>query len=408
MGSRDECLSCAWVLSSGQNIDDSKSNLEWARLVGCTEPSIRRHKKHMVTGASGYRWEAGDTDFEGVSPATDKPLDGNDVEKFILSKGLNPAEWDYTWRFSEWEQYSAKAGLRTLHAFKVSGKRKLVRNDLTVDPAVFKDVLDKFKYVPAKQAGTGGSGILVATDFQLGKTDWNGGSEDTIEQVLTSFHRAAARAVELGLSEVVIVDAGDPIENIYSTSNQLATNDLSLPLQVAQVFHLMLEGIRILSEVVPVRYVAVSSNHGQHRIGQKAAGGHVHDDWGLALAKMIRSATKVPVTIPEMYHESLVFEASGTTLGVVHSHQAGGPDKIGDWWARQSHGNMPTSTARILLAGHWHSFRIYQSGDARWVFVGPASDRGSSWFTNMRGEQSTSGMMFFRTQDNLWSDVAIL
>lgn len=416
MKSRKDCLTCAWSKKTGMVIDGSHSNYQWAAIVGTSEGSIRRHKKHVAEGKteltfetpSGYKWDLGDSTFEGVSPATEKALTSDDVAQFILSKGLNPEDWDYTWRFSEWEQFSAKNGTRTLHAIKVSGRRKIVHNELAVDPKLFKDVLDKFQYIPAEKAGDGGSGILMATDFQLGKTDWNGGSPETIEQVLTSFHKAAARAKELNLSEVCIVDAGDPIENIYSTSSQIATNDLSLPLQVAQVFHLMLEGIRIISSVVPVRYVAVSSNHGQHRTSLKGAAGHVHDDWGIALAKMIQSSTNIPVIIPEPFHESLVFEASGSMLGVVHSHQAGGPDKIGDWWARQSHGNMPTSQARILLCGHWHSFRMYQSGDARWIFVGPASDRGSSWFTNIRGESSESGMLFFRTQNNLWSDVSIL
>lgn len=416
MKSRKDCLTCAWSKKTGMVIDGSHNNYQWAAIVGTSEGSIRRHKKHVAEGKtdltsdipSGYRWDLGDNTFDGVSPATDQALTSDDVAQFILSKGLNPEEWDYTWRFSEWEQFSAKNGTRTLHAIKVSGRRKIVHNELAVDPALFKDVLDKFQYIPAEKAGDGGSGILMATDFQLGKTDWNGGSPETIEQVLTSFHKAAAQAKELNLSEVCIVDAGDPIENIYSTSSQIATNDLSLPLQVAQVFRLMLEGIRIISDVVPVRYVAVSSNHGQHRTSLKGAAGHVQDDWGIALAKMIEASTDIPVIIPEPFHESLVFEASGSMLGVVHSHQAGGPDKIGDWWARQSHGNMPTAQARILLCGHWHSFRMYQSGDARWVFVGPASDRGSSWFTNIRGESSESGMLFFRTQNNLWSDVSIL
>lgn len=409
------CDTCEWESANNKRIDSNKSNYKLAAEIGVTESSIRRHKKHGEAGRlvdksqpTGYSWNVGSEEFDGTSSFSDKPLSVDDVQKFIASKGLNPEEWDYSWRFSEWEQFSKINGLRTLHAFKVTGKRRPRSGPIVVDPAEFRHILDTFQYVSGKESDIPTSRIVLPADLQLGKTDWNGDHKETIDQVLTSFHKVAEEADRNGNSEIVMVDAGDPIENIYNVSSQLATNSLSLPAQISQAFELMLTGIGILSKVAPVRYVAVPSNHGAHRTGMKAMAGNVHDDWGIALADMIATATDIEVIKPEPFHESLIFEASGSQIGVVHGHQAGGPDKIGDWWKGQSHGNMPTSQARILLAGHWHSFRMYQSGDARWVFVGPSSDRGSSWFTNLRGEWSTSGMLTFQTRDNLWSDPKIV
>ena len=407
--STEQCLACQWEKSTGQRLELTKTNRELGSIVGTTEASIRRHKKHVIPPeATGYSWDVGAEEFSGSSKASYQPLTTDDVQKFIESKGLNPEEWDYQWRFSEWEQFSKTNGLRVLHAFKVGGKRKPKETIYAVDPEEFRSILDTFQYVNGKEDTASGSRILVPTDLQLGKKDWNGDHKETIDQTLTSFHRAAEEADRNGNSEIVMVDAGDPIENIYNVSSQRSTNSLSLPAQVSQAFELMLTGIAILSKVAPVRYVAVPSNHGASRVAIKSMEGDVHDDWGIALADMIRSATNIDVIKPELYHESLIFEASGSQIGVVHGHQAGGPDKIGDWWKGQSHGNMPTSQARILISGHWHSFRMYQSGDARWVFVGPSSDRGSSWFTNSRGEWSTSGMLTFQTRDNLWSDPKIV
>lgn len=403
------CIACQWEVTTGQRLELKKSNTVLGELVGASEAAIRRHKKHVVPEeATGYSWNVGADEFDGSSKASYQPLNTDDVQSFIESKGLNPDEWDYQWRFSEWEQFSKTNGLRTLHAFKVSGKRKPKETLYSVDPEEFRSILDSFQYVSGKEVSGGSSRILVPTDLQLGKKDWNGDHKDTIDQVLTSFHRAAEEAEQNGNCEIVMVDAGDPIENIYNISSQRTTNSLSLPAQISQAFELMLTGIDILSKVAPVRYVAVPSNHGASRVGIKSPEGDVHDDWGIALADMLRVATDIPVIKPDLYHDSLIFEASGSKIGVVHGHQAGGPDKIGDWWKGQSHGNMPTSQARILISGHWHSFRMYQSGDARWVFVGPASDRGSSWFTNTRGEWSTSGMLTFQTRDNLWSDPKIV
>jgi hypothetical protein len=405
----EQCLACQWEKTTGQRLDLTKSNRITAEVVGASEAAIRRHKKHLIpTEATGYSWDVGAEEFSGSSKASYLPLTTDDVQKFIESKGLNPEEWDYQWRFSEWEQFSKTNGLRVLHAFKVGGKRKPKETIYAVDPEEFRSILDTFQYVSGKEDTASGSRILVPTDLQLGKKDWNGDHKETIDQTLTSFHRAAEEADRNGNSEIVMVDAGDPIENIYNVSSQRSTNSLSLPAQVSQAFELMLTGIAILSKVAPVRYVAVPSNHGASRVAIKSMEGDVHDDWGIALADMIRSATNIDVIKPELYHDSLIFEASGSQIGVVHGHQAGGPDKIGDWWKGQSHGNMPTSQARILISGHWHSFRMYQSGDARWVFVGPSSDRGSSWFTNSRGEWSTSGMLTFQTRDNLWSDPKIV
>ena len=259
--------------------------------------------------------------------------------------------------------------------------------------------------------------VVVATDFQIGKTDWHGGTTETHQQVLNSFNGAAIMAESYAVSEIVIVDAGDIIENEYNTSSQIATNDLSLPWQVGAAMQIMLEGIKILAPKAPsIKYVAVSSNHGTHRKGLKSPASDVHSDYGLVIASLLKTALQlnpeafghVEVILPEPYMESVAFETNGSAIGVVHGHQASSPDKIGDWWKGQSHGNMPTADARILICGHWHSFRVQQSGDARWILVGPASDRGSSWFTNIKGESAKSGMMAFLTSDNSWSQLTIL
>lgn len=104
-----ECVTCAWTKGSGVVLDDSKSNGEWAELIGVSEASVRRHFKHagkvnIVVNdlPANAKWEISSDEFDGASPASEFELDVDDVEQFLLSKGLNPAEWDYQWRFSEW------------------------------------------------------------------------------------------------------------------------------------------------------------------------------------------------------------------------------------------------------------------------------------------------------------------
>lgn len=44
----DQCVSCMWEMNTGNKIDSSKSNVEWGRIVGVSEASIRRHRNHRV------------------------------------------------------------------------------------------------------------------------------------------------------------------------------------------------------------------------------------------------------------------------------------------------------------------------------------------------------------------------
>lgn len=345
-----------------------------------------------------------------VEAIRDRPVTLADARDWITSSGDNPDNYRLSIRSIA---YGRDMFSNRMSATPIPGRD----NADTETTADFLDRIRSFTYKPTKHTTRDESLVIVPTDLQLGKVDWNGGTDDTLAQVLTSFHRAAEIAQDERPAEIVIVDAGDIIENIYSTSSQLATNDIDLPRQVSKAMEVMLEGIKILAPHAPtIRYAAVSSNHGAHRLGPKAPAGDVHADYGIAIARILATSLRlneaafghVTVQIPDPYMESLAFETSGTSIGVVHGHQAGNADKIGDWWKGQTHGRMPTADARILIAGHFHSLRVQQSGDARWIMVGPASDRGSSWFTNLKGEQSESGMLSFLTSGNTWRELRII
>lgn len=405
-------------------IKDLKGDLS-SRKVGAkwniAYSAVNKHRRRLRTGEAinqspGKRAPSGESEThnpDGSSSYTrfsEVPWGLDDYRAFIKSKGQDPDEVTFTWGWTS----NPTGGFWN----KLNNVRPKASSEAGVSMEVVERAIKDFSFEPPeKSARTRDSLVVVATDFQIGKTDWHGGTTDTYQQVLTSFNKAAIMAEEYAVSEIVIVDAGDIIENEYNTSSQIATNDLSLPWQVGAAMQIMLEGIKILAPKAPsIKYVAVSSNHGQHRKGLKSSASDVHSDYGLVIANLLGTALQlnpesfghVEVILPEPYMESVAFETSGSAIGVVHGHQASSPDKIGEWWKGQSHGNMPTADARILICGHWHSLRVQQSGDARWIFVGPASDRGSSWFTNIKGESAKSGMLAFLTSVNSWSDLRIL
>lgn len=427
------CVTCLWEASTGRTVDTSISKVAWAAETGVSEAGIRRHLKHGtarvkpdvpiadVKGATGDSFSSKNGTIN-ITKTSDRIIPLSEWLDDLRDDGYDPADFNCSHAHSVWGQRSTESGMVTLYANRfgaVQKSRKEKAEDFDPD-ATMESVLDSvrsFTYIPEPVAYNPESAVIMPADMQIGKVDLNGGSKESTQQALHSFHEFAQFVKEFRPQEICMVDAGDPIENIYNTGSQLGTNDLDLPHQIEAASHIFLEGIKLFAPLAPkVRYAAVTSNHGAHRLGPKAQAGDAHADYGIVIAKMIRNAltlneaafSHVQVQIPDPYMESLYFQTSGTDIGVVHSHQAGGPDKIGTWWAGQSHGNMPVSKARILLAGHWHSLRVVQSGDGRWIMVGPSSDRGSTWFTNLRGEQSQSGMLSFTTSNNAWSNLRIL
>jgi hypothetical protein len=409
-----------WEKLTSTVVDYSRSNIDWAETIGVSEASIRRHFKHSPVRVerpenelpANAKWEFSGEEFSGDSAASLFELDIDDVEAFILGKGLSPAEWDYQWRFSEWEQSSKLHGTRTLHAVKVWGKRKKAEaGAFDIDAAITE--IDAYRWNSADtnliKQNAYGTQVVLANDFQLGKVDWNGGSKETLDQVFQSFVNVRSEANANLVKEIVVIDGGDIIENFYNTPSQRQTNDLSLPKQVLLAYKAMIKGLQMLADGgFKLTYVAVPSNHSRDRMGMQAASGDVHDDWGIVIAKLIEASSDIEVIVPEDYYDSVGFITSNTGIGVVHGHQAGSPDKIGSWWQGQSHGEMPVAHADILVTGHFHSMRVQQSGNKKWIIVGSASDRGSSWFTNNRGEQSVSGMTTFVVRDGMWSDLRIV
>lgn len=346
-----------------------------------------------------------------VTAIRDRPVTLDDARDWITASGDNPDDYVLSIRAIAYGQdlFSNRMSATPKHR----GRERINIADVTDLHAA----IDTYRPVRQVTNTTSTATLVVcAADLQSGKTDFGLKSKDLAERVLQSFHRAAQIAAETEYAEIVIADLGDIVENINSTSSQRGTNDLAITEQIRLARRLMLEGIKLLAPLTPsLVYAAVPSNHGSVRIGPKQPENHVLDDYGIEIAEQLRDVcaesdrlSNVRVVIPAESYESLALETSGTTLGLAHGHQSQGADGLGKWWQGQSHGRMPLSLADIAIFGHFHSFRVQQSGDARWLMVGPASDNGSSWYTNKTGERSVAGMLTFVTSGGDWSDLRIL
>jgi len=402
-------------------LNSDENNVSIGNRFNVSEATVRRHKTKLEHGIetptvhSGESVEERSDGFKEVTAIRNRPVTLADARAWIAATGDNPDEYTLSIR--------AIAYGADMFSNRMSATPKHKRDSSNVLP----DVGDLYAaidtWVPQKpvfreQRNDTNNGTLVvcAADLQAGKTDFGLRSADLTNRVLASFAKAAELAAGTRYAEIVIADLGDIVENINSTSSQRATNDLAITEQIRLARRLMLEGIKMLAPLTDsLVYVAVPSNHGSVRIGPKSPENHVLDDYGIEIAEQLRDVcdesdklSNVTVRIPEQSMETLAYMTSGTTLGFAHGHQAQGADGLSKFWQGQSHGRMPLASADIALFGHFHSLRVQQSGDARWLMVSPASDNGSSWYTNKTGERSKAGMLSFVTADGGWSDLRIL
>ena len=337
----------------------------------------------------------------------DRPVTLTDAREWIAASGDNADDFEISIRSIA---YGVDMFSNRMSATPKKG-RELAKAVAAVDYVKLAERVAGFTYQPARKDFLVDACVLQPTDEQWGKTDFNGGSAETVERVLKSYSGFVDYVREYRPRTILLAKTGDGIENFCSAPGQMHTNDMDLPHQIAAMYGMDLTAVRMFaSEAEKVIAAYVPSNHGAWRSGMKSNAGDAHSDFGIANAKMLRDTLEqfdtlpnVEIVIPELHMESMSVQVSPELrVGLVHGHQAGGSDKIGDWWAKQDHGRMPTWDADVLFVGHWHSYRAYQSGDGRAVFVGPASDPGSSWFSNLKGERATSGMLAVSFEGKRW------
>lgn len=390
------CVSCLWEKETGRKIDTSRSKVAWAEKIGVSEASVRRHLKH-APGAftAAPRAEQPDLGSDDFLTNYDIPIQA------VTSRGMSIRDPET----GSWEKVSWQPNKKALY-----------------DSLKYDDLLDALEgwepEGPSPAFGDRFTSVLNASDLQIGKASQRlGGTPETIARVRQSFEAMRAKLIAGPTPErLLLVDGGDGIENVWNTPSQLVTNDLSVPEQIRVFRRLMLEGIKLLAPLVPeLVYVAVPSNHGHARVGYKADGGTVDADFGLEVSYQLEDAIgenpyldNVSFVRPEPLSEVAEVATSGSSLAFHHGHQSAGPGGHGKWWQGLDHGRMPGWDADILVTAHYHSMRVEQSGNGRWIIGVSSSDAGSDWFTNRTGQSALQGMTAFDVADGQWSNLRII
>lgn len=352
-----------------------------------------------------------------VETSGDTPQTKDEVDAAMLKRGFDPAEYEFTYRFSEWQAQRAGGELITMYAARAGAtpKRSAVKNE-ALDVTELLDTVRDWTFTPLikDERAPADLGMLFA-DPQLGKVDANGGSEGTINRIMTGFARVAEIAKEEKPHDILFADLGDGLENFYNTAQQRETNDLDLTSQVRVLRRIQLEGIRMLAPLCKrLRHRSVPSNHGGVRINFQQQASTESNDWGLEVSHQLEDVIgesaidNVDFGRTDGKHAvSLRVDLENNSrIGMTHGDQAGTQPRMGTWWMGQAFGwDNPLRDVDMLLYGHFHNENTEEVSRGRWMVGAASTDPGSAWFENRTGRSATAGMTTFLTAAGTFWDL---
>ena len=360
--------------------DQRASNVELAARFNTSESSVRRHRAKLK--------RRGAPDMGHDAFFNDVPVDA------IVQRGKTIRLPD-----GSYEKITWKPG-----AVEMAEAKRLSYEDLT---HIFHEpILPK----PTKVSDASTKVVCLA-DFQVGKRQSGGGTEDTIQLVRRAIRDIADDIRFRGpYKRIILADVGDSTEGFWNVASQAQTNDLSITDQIRVVQRLYAEAVQTLAPLCSsLYYVAVPSNHCAVRTGRgkNSRANAPDDDFGIMISKNIEDIIAgrpgykhVTFHRPEKWEEAVTVDAAdGTRIGFTHGHLAGSQTKVPGWFRDLAFGRRSgLYDARILVHGHWHNFAVSQAGDARWIISCPSADRGSDWWTNLSGDSTRPAILTFEAQ----------
>jgi hypothetical protein len=399
-----------------------------ARTAGTIEREHLANKGKITIEKDGGQ-------FEDVT--LDAPVVDSDFSRVFRIFQQDPNEFeivDDTVRMSTWQQSKATddgtRDLVQLYSYSARFKRKPKQRLSDDEIATRRKAIQSWKLRPGatKKAKASHSGAPVAAvinlaDIQGGKSEGGGVAatqqrlHDGLENVTRWLDRMAG---DYNLTEVVLVNNGDPMENCAGNyAAQLFTVELNHRGQMNFVLDVWEQYARhLFPRFEKARFVSVLCNHGEFgRMGAAKNQTSDSDNAGGFLAETLRRVLDRPEfahvqwTIP--HDEMNVYaDVAGVPMAFNHGHKIPGNDAAGfeKWLNGQVRGDHNAHKARIWQTAHRHHFAAWDMGSCS-VFQAPSLDGGSKWLTDMTGRYSRSGILAYLVGDHAplgWSDMAFL
>ena len=213
MSDKIQCLTCVFEQSSGVTVDASKTNKEWGKVIGVTEASIRRHRKHadkvsVTTGESEKHYPDGSADYTRFSQV---PWGYEDFRAFIRSTGQDPDKCTFTWGWTS----NPGGGFWN----KLNNVRPVVENpedEGTLPLSTLYATVSNRTAPERVKSSNRRAAVVCLADWQLGKTGRRGGTVETLERLENTRKALKDLYNEREPSTILLLDLGDGIEGFES------------------------------------------------------------------------------------------------------------------------------------------------------------------------------------------------
>lgn len=380
-------------------------------------------------------WRAG-LEFDGeAGEATSPPVPADrpfDHTKTLEEAGLDPELFEVSnVRFSIWDAQT-KEGQEKFKSWKFNFSTKKAADADPLADYDFDDAIDYVRQYKPLTRRTLGAGlgepvteVVNMADFQLFKSE-GGGVDATIDRILEGLDAEVTRIEDMrkhgvNIDEIILVNNGDPIENIAGNyASQLYTIEGGLRQQLKLALELWTQFATTLFPMVNnAQFVSVLCNHGEFgRLGGSKSQTSDSDNAGGFLAEALKMIldgsgySDVEWTIPHDEMNVYTQTQNGVLLGFNHGHKVQGSGSGGfeKWLNGQVRGDRQAWEADIWVTAHRHHFESFDLGSA-FVFACPSCDGGSKWLKDSTGKFARAGMLSFIVDPDAamsWRDAQIL
>ena len=274
---------------------------------------------------------------------------------------------------------------------------------------------------PAKpsQVQDGWAYVHAIADWQIGKTGYGLGSQDSVGRILDALDKSLQR-IKLEnkrrpIGTIVIAALGDLCEGVTSQRGSVAlSSDLGLTEQLRVVRRLLLEHVKAFAPLAD--RIILASAPGNHDEPHRLMGGRARADDSFAVDAAVQVADAlqlaggfdhVETVTPDIDDLTITIDAAGTIIGLAHGHQMR-VGKAHDWWAKMGHGGHRIGQAHMLLTGHYHHLRMHEESQRLHIQC-PTTDPGSPWFDQKNGGAAgNGGVVTLLTKEGTWTGLEIL
>ena len=221
---------------------------------------------------------------------------------------------------------------------------------------------EKLNYEPILQTSENKL-IIQLSDFHVGYVinNYKGNTynyEVAKERLSILISEAYKKCQMYNITDVVVVNNGDSIENLYMRDNQSYDCEFNLNEQIVYATKLLYGFCTSVSEFANVEFVSVGGNHNR---GNGSKNANVEgDNSNIIIVEMFKdfvqlsNNNRIIVREVDYKDDSAVFELCGKKIKVIHGdNRVSESKKLFDGEA-----TMDRQEYYIILRGHYHNFNI--------------------------------------------------